>query len=174
MSSDPLTKIVFRSRVPASAADVYRWHAQPETFARLQPPWGKAEVIERTGGIEDLGSRFTIRLKIGPFKQDWITEHIAFETGRMFEDIMISGPFHSWDHTHAFLQDPSDPHSSWLEDRIKYELPLGWLGKYVAGSWTHKRLRRIFAWRHRVTIEAFASPAKIGKDEGSDVPLETY
>jgi hypothetical protein len=126
-------------------------------------------VIERTGGIENLGSRFTIRLKIGPFKQDWIGPSTSLS-----KPVMISGPFHSWDHTHAFLQDPSDPHSSWLEDRIKYKLPLGWLGKYVAGSWAHKRLRRMFAWRHRMTIEAFASPAKIGKDKGSDVPLETH
>ena len=54
-----------------------------------------------------------------------------------------------------------------------YQLPLGWFGKLLAGAWTRRKLKRLFSWRHRVTVHAFASSAKIGKDEGSDVPSQT-
>jgi hypothetical protein len=174
MTSDHLSKFVFRSRMPASAEAVYRWHAAPGAFEQLQPPWEKARVVESTAGIEELGSLVTIRFSIGPFTKNWIAEHVACEPGKMFCDIQVSGPFRYWEHTHLFLQDPKHPSSSWLEDRIEYQLPLGWLGKLFAGAWTRRKLKRLFSWRHRVTAHAFASPAKIGKDESSNVPGQTH
>src|SRR4029077_14143110 len=84
MPSDHLTKFVFRSRMPAPADAVYRWHAAAGAFERLRPPWEKAHVLESTGGIEDLGSFVTIRFSIGPFTKDWVAEHHACEPGKMF------------------------------------------------------------------------------------------
>ena len=158
--SDGLTKIRFRSRIAAPAEEVYRWYAEPEALERLQPPWEKARVVDRTGTVEQSGSRVTIELPIGPFKVNWVTEHTWCEPGKMFRDEMVSGPFSNWEHTHLFLQNPDDPLSSWLEDRIKYELRLGWLGKLVAGKWTRRRLKRMFTWRHEVTIQEFIERAK--------------
>jgi ligand-binding SRPBCC domain-containing protein len=174
MASDHLTRFVFRSRMPAPADAVYRWHAAPGAFERLRPPWEKAHVVESTGGIEDLGSLVTIRFSIGPFTKDWVAEHDACEPGKMFRDVQASGPFRCWEHTHLFLQDPKHPSSSWLEDRIEYQLPLGWLGKLFAGAWTRRKLKRMFSWRHQVTAQVFASAAKIGKDEGSNVAGQTH
>jgi uncharacterized protein len=174
MPSDHLTKFVFRSRMPAPADAVYRWHTAPGAFERLRPPWEKAHVVESTGGIEDLGSFVTIRFSIGPFTKDWVAEHQACEPGKMFRDVQVSGPFRYWEHTHLFLPDAKHPSSSWLEDRIEYQLPLGWLGRSLAGAWTRRKLKRMFSWRHRATAQAFASPAKIGKDEGSNVAGQTH
>jgi ligand-binding SRPBCC domain-containing protein len=159
-NSDGLTKIRFRSRISAPAQEVYSWYAEPEALQRLQPPWEKAKVIGQTGGIEDFGSQVTIQISIGPIKLNWVAEHVACEPGQMFRDMMIRGPFRQWEHSHLFLQDPDDPESSWIEDRIRYELPLGWLGKLVAGGWTHRRLKRLFTWRHQTTIAEFASRAR--------------
>jgi len=169
-----LITVVFRSRMPASADAVFRWHAEPGAFTRLQPPWEKARVIQRTGGIEQIGSRLTIRLSVGPFTKDWVAEHTACEPGRMFRDVMRAGPFRHWEHTHLFLPDPDDAQASWLEDRIAYQLPFGWLGKLFAGAWTRRKLEGMFAYRHRVTAHAVASPAKISEDESSDVPGQTH
>jgi hypothetical protein len=143
---------VYRTRMPASAEIVYRFHAQPDALARLTPPWEAATVYEENGGIEDIGSRVKIRLKIGALSQTWVAEHAACELGRMFRDVMVAGPFHKWEHTHLFQPDGAD--ASWLEDRVEYEMPLGWLGKTFGGWYARKRLQRMFAWRHRVTAEA--------------------
>ncbi|GAC1621463.1 MAG: hypothetical protein NVS9B13_13050 [Candidatus Acidiferrum sp.] len=144
---------VFRSPMPASAEAVYQWHAQPGALAALTPPWENAQVIERTGGIDQPGSRVKIRLRMGPLSQVWTAEHTACEPGRMFRDVMISGPFRRWEHTHLFQ--PNGENSSWLEDRVEYVLPFGGLGKFFGGAYTRHRLERMFAWRHRVTAEAF-------------------
>ncbi len=155
---------VYRSPMPASAEAVYRWHALPDALQRLTPPWENARVVERTGGIEQAGSRVKIRLRVGPITQTWTAEHTACEPGRMFRDVMISGPFRRWEHTHLFIPDGED--ASWLEDRVEYEFPLGWIGTMVAGAYTRRRLARMFAWRHNLTAEALAGePAAVGNVE---------
>jgi uncharacterized protein len=143
---------IYRSQMPASADVVYAWHAKPDALSLLTPPWENARVIERTGSIEQPGSRVKIRLRAGPLLQTWTAEHTACEPGRMFRDVMIAGPFRRWEHTHLFIPDGQD--KSWLEDRVEYEFPLGWFGKLVGGAYTRRRLTRLFTWRHRITADA--------------------
>jgi ligand-binding SRPBCC domain-containing protein len=151
----------FRSRMPASADAVYRFHAEPHVLERLTPPWENVRVIARTGGIEQPGSRTTLRVSVGPFSQDWISEHTACEPGKMFRDVMVSGPFRRWEHTHEFQ--PESAESSWLEDRVEYEFPLGWLGRLISGAYTRGRLQRMFEWRHKVTSEMLSARKREGK-----------
>jgi uncharacterized protein len=151
----------FRSRMPASAEEVYRFHAEPEAFERLTPPWEKARVVARTGSIEQEGSRTTLRVSVGPFSQDWIAEHRACEPGKMFRDVMVSGPFRRWEHTHEFQAESAE--TSWLEDRVDFEFPLGRLGRCIGGAYTRRRLQTMFEWRHKKTAEILqARKAKIG------------
>ena len=63
-----------RAHIPAPAAEVFAWHAQPGAFERLTPPWESVEIIERSGGIEN-GGRVVLRMGLGPFSRQWIAEH---------------------------------------------------------------------------------------------------
>jgi ligand-binding SRPBCC domain-containing protein len=148
-------KFTYRSKMPASAQQVYQFHAEPEALERLTPPWENSKVVARTGRIEQPGSTVTIRVTVGPFSQNWIAEHVACEPNKMFRDVMRTGPFRRWEHTHRFTPDTDD--SSWLEDTVEYEFPLGWLGKLVGGAYTHRRLQRLFEWRHKATVEQLNS-----------------
>jgi len=157
---------VFRSRMPASAESVYRFHAQPGALQRLTPPWEESTVYEQSGGIAELGSRVKIKLRLGPLSQTWIAEHVACEPGRMFRDVLVSGPFKKWEHTHLFV--PEGQHASWLEDRVEYQMPWGWLGKTFGGWYARKRLKRMFTWRHEVTAKAVAEEiSATGKSGGA-------
>jgi uncharacterized protein len=147
----------YRSKMPASAEAVYRFHAEPDALERLTPPWEKAKVMASTGSIEQPGSTVTLRVSVGPFSQDWISEHVACEPNRMFRDVMRSGPFRRWEHTHSFL--PETDRSSWLEDIVEYDFPLGWLGKLFGGAYTHRRLQRLFEWRHQATVQQLSARA---------------
>lgn len=147
-------EFVYRSRMAASADAVYRFHAEPDALERLTPPWEKVAVISKTGGIEDLGSRVTLRVSIGPIQQTWVAEHTACEPDRMFQDIMLSGPFPFWKHTHRFI--PESDSSSWLEDHVEFAYPLGKLGKWVAGWYIRRKLVRMFEWRHAATNRELA------------------
>ena len=156
----------FRKRVhvPVPVAELFAWHERPGAFLRLSPPWDRPEVISQVGGIRD-GARVALRVHTGPVPTTWRLEHRDYIADRQFRDVLLEGPFRSWVHTHAF--EPDGPHASVLDDHIVYELPLGALGRAVAGGFADTTLARVFAYRHAVTVgdlerhTAFASHPRL-------------
>jgi len=112
------------------------------------------KIIEKTGGIER-GARVVIRFGRWPFRRRWIAEHQDCEDGRYFSDIQVSGPFAYWKHTHTFESD--GPLACFLEDRVEYALPFGFLGRWFAGRYVRRKLANVFAYRHEVTAREFAA-----------------
>lgn len=140
-----------RSRVSVPASELFAWHTREGAFERLTPPWETIEVLERTGeGIHE-GTRVVARVRIGPVAQTLVARHTQYVEGSHFQDIMESGPFAKWVHTHRMLPEPPD--ASILEDEIEYALPMGAVGRGLGGGMARKRLERMFAYRHTVTRE---------------------
>jgi ligand-binding SRPBCC domain-containing protein len=144
---------VKRTRFAVSAERLFGWYAEPEALERLIPPWQQTRIIRRTGTVREIGSKVEIRVHIGLFWQAWVSEHTACEEGRMFRDSQIKGPFAVWTHTHSF--EPDGPSACYLEDRVEYALPMGILGKMVAGGFVRRKLDRLFSYRHEFTAKAF-------------------
>jgi uncharacterized protein (TIGR01777 family) len=134
--------------LPASAEAAYLWHTRPGAFERLQPPWEDVRVLSRRGGIEDRGE-VVLMTRLGPLRLTWIARHTDFEAGRTFRDVQVSGPFAEWQHTHRF--DPAPGGGSLLTDEVQYALPLGALGRAVAGGFVQTKLERMFRYRHATT-----------------------
>jgi uncharacterized protein len=145
---------IAQSTINAPAEEVFRWHAEPGALERLTPPWEPIEIEQPAPGVRD-GDRGVLRVRVGPFRMRWEFEHCDYMEGRQFRDVQISGPFRRWDHTHRMI--PEGPNSCILEDRVEYELPFGILGK-VFGSWfVRRKLKKLFRYRHRATVEAMAA-----------------
>lgn len=142
------------SQVAASADETFAWHARPGAFQRLTPPWERVEVVEQKGTIRD-GDRTTLRVKVGPLWQQWIAEHVDYIEGRQFCDRQVAGPFAEWEHLHQFTPEGSD--YCRLVDRIEYKLPLSAVSHLIAGGSVERKLRRLFKYRHRVTIDDVAA-----------------
>jgi uncharacterized protein (TIGR01777 family) len=139
-----------RSAMPASAAEVYEWHARPAAFQRLQPPWEPLPILEQTGSFADRRQSVKFRAPLlGPFKKTWQVELFDFDPGRSFKYRQLRGPFTEWVHTHRFIADGE--HSSFLENEIEYRLPLGPLGAAFAGGMVEDRLAALFTYRHFLT-----------------------
>lgn len=140
------------SRIPASAEAVFDWHEAPGAFERLTPPGEHVRVVQREGGIRN-GARVSLRVGPGPLSLRWDLEHRDYEHGRSFTDQQLAGPFRYWKHVHRMI--PQGPHASVLEDAIEYELPWGAIGWLVGRLVVQRRLQRLFAFRHAVTLQAF-------------------
>lgn len=139
----------FRSDMPASAEDVFAWHARPTAFLRLQPPWEPVEIVSKDGSFGD-GHRVTFRTPVfGPVRMTWTAELHDVEPGRRFRDRQIVGPFAFWDHTHTMT--PTGPDRSVLEEHIDYRLPVGSVGRLLGGGFVRRRLAAMFAYRHALT-----------------------
>ena len=144
---------VKRSRLAASAEEVYGWHARPGALERLSPPWDPPVVESRTGGIGDEGARVVLR--VGPLGQRWVAEHYGAVPGREFRDRQLAGPFALWEHIHRMI--PEGPSACMLEDRIEYALPAGPAGDVLGGRAVRALLDRMFEYRHRVTANDLAA-----------------
>jgi hypothetical protein len=144
---------VHRSRIDASAAEVFAWHARPGALERLTPPWDRVEVVERTGGIQD-GDRVVLRVGPRPFRRLWVAEHADYQEGRSFRDIQVEGPFRRWEHTHTVV--PDGVGACFLIDQIVFEPPLGAVSGPLAGPVVERLLRRSFAYRHRTIAQDLA------------------
>ena len=143
-----------RSRIPASSAATFAWHARPGAFERLAPPWERIEILEQTGGIQN-GGRVVLRVGTPPLAVRWVAEHRDYIEGRQFRDVQTAGPFARWEHTHTF--EPDGPDACWLTDAIDYALPGGSFGQAVGGGHVQSKLDRTFAYRHRITAADLAS-----------------
>ena len=142
----------FRTEIGVEAAELYAWHARPGAFARLTPPWERVRVVEHRGGVAD-GAR--VVLSVGRFPRwRWVAVHEAHEFGRGFRDVQRNGPFARWVHDHRF--EPIDATRSRLVDRVEWELPGGVLTRPFEGA-VRRRVRAMFAYRHRVTAEDLAA-----------------
>ena len=139
------------SVIKASAAKVFAFHESPDAFERLQPPWQESEVIQPPSSLE-VGTRVILRAKFGPVWQTIVAEHVEYESGKMFADRMVEGPFPNWLHRHVVT--PRGESECLLTDDIEYELPLGILGRVFGGWFATRNLERLFEFRHRVTREA--------------------
>jgi ligand-binding SRPBCC domain-containing protein len=146
-------QFVARSQIQASAEDLFRWHAEPGALEKLTPPWEHVTVEQHAPGIRNR-DRGVLRVRLGPFRIRWIFEHRDYLEGRQFRDVQLSGPFRQWEHTHLFTAE--SPGICLLEDRIDYSLPLGFIGNFLGGWYVRRKLKKLFAYRHRVTLEIAA------------------
>jgi len=149
-----------RSLTPVSADVLFSWHERDGAFERLAPAWQRVEIEERIGSIRD-GDRTTLRVYQGPISIRWIAEHSGYQRGEKFEDKQIEGPFKRWHHRHVFEAGSSG--NSWLWDDIEYTAPLGRLGAFFGGKKIEKDLKRMFAYRHRVTLQDLALHARFAQ-----------
>jgi uncharacterized protein len=151
----PSQVFVRRTRLAASADEVFRWHERPGAIQRLMPPWERAEVVEHSG-IQD-GAIAVIKVYFGPVPILFVVRHSGYIAGRQFRDTQVEGPFVRWEHTHRF--EPDGEQGCVLEDRIEYELPGGPLGEALGGDYFRSQLDRLFDYRHRVTAQDLAAHA---------------
>lgn len=138
----------YRSEMPASASEVWAWHARPGALERLLPPWQEAHVLRRDGGIDD-GGTVLMELTFGPTRTKWLAKHEDAVVGRQFADEQIEGPFKKWRHTHRFL--PLDADRSAIEDHVHFRVPGGLLGRKFGTPFVQGELAKMFPWRHART-----------------------
>ena len=135
--------------MPVPVAVLWDWHQRPEAFAELVPPWEEARILGEIPPIET-GREVTIRTGRFPFRMLWVARYREVDPGREFVDEQIRGPFAYWLHRHRMT--PIDAHRSLLEDLVEYRLPLGSLGRAVAGAFVRGRLEKRFTFRHEATL----------------------
>jgi len=113
----------------------------PENHARLEG----APVPMQLGSIYRLAfTRFGVTVHLD-------AEIVAYDPPHRFQDRQITGPFHSWTHTHSFAELPGN--RTRMIDHVEYELPFGPFGKIADLLVMRRQLDTMFAYRQKITRE---------------------
>jgi ligand-binding SRPBCC domain-containing protein len=96
---------------------------------------------------------YQIRLLGIPLK--WRTQIEMWEPPFRFSDVQLRGPYKLWHHTHEFL---SVPEGTLMTDRVRYQMPLGPVGRLVHAVWTRRTLDKIFDYRFAKIAELLGNP----------------
>ena len=141
-------QFIKESIIKASPERVFAFHQLPDAFERLIPPGENVKVLQKAD-VSKIGSQAILEMKVlGIFPAKWVAEHTNYDPPRIFEDVQISGPFHSWRHDHIVL-----PHTDGaiLRDEVHYEPPFWIFGAFAAPFAIIPKLEKMFAYRHEVT-----------------------
>ena len=143
-----MPQFVFSSVIPASVERVFAFHESSDALERLTPPWQPARVLRKDASLQ-VGARVELMVAFGPIKTKWRARHVEYEKNRLFVDVQDSGPFRQWVHRHEF--EAIDDSTTRLTDRIDFSLPGGTVTDFFGAWFARVQLRRMFAYRHRVT-----------------------
>jgi lipocalin/uncharacterized protein YbjT (DUF2867 family)/ligand-binding SRPBCC domain-containing protein len=153
-----MSSFVYGSIIDAPAAEVFRWHEQPQALAALSPG-ALVRIEEQTGGLRD-GAVVTVSVGVGPIRFRWTLRHYGYVAGRRFCDEQVKGPFAIWRHAHLF--EPVGRSQTLYEDRIEFAVRgHGVLGRMAAVA-LRPALTLSFAQRHRTVRDQLgaARPAE--------------
>ena len=132
--------------INAPAAEVFRWHEQPEALATLTSP-RLVRIEAREGGIRN-GGRVTLSIGLGPARVRMAVRHHSYIAGRRFCDEQVEGPFAVWRHAH--LCEPIGASQTLYQDRIEFAVSRRSALNRVAAALLRPVLTLAFAHRHRV------------------------
>jgi ligand-binding SRPBCC domain-containing protein len=146
----------FTCEVDAPLETVWAFHDTIDTLFRLTPPHTKARldgpaVPMRTGVV------YRLRMKRwGIPLPAWDAEIVTYCPPNCFVDRQVigRGPFKYWEHHHLF--EALSPGRTRIIDRVTYEMPFGFLGRWVDRLFVRRDIAAMFAYRHQITRDALS------------------
>jgi ligand-binding SRPBCC domain-containing protein len=130
--------------IPGDPDDVFGFFADAFNLEAITPPWLRFRVV--TPGPIDMrpGALIEYRLRLHGVPIRWLTRIEVWKPGVRFADVQLRGPYRVWHHTHSF-----ERHSkgTLARDTVRYELPLGPLGRLAHSAFVRRDLERIFDFR---------------------------
>jgi ligand-binding SRPBCC domain-containing protein len=136
-------------KVKASLREVAVFHDDPVSLAAITPPPVHV-TIERFDRPVRAGSRVIFRLSVGPIGVRWDGVIAEYVDQKYFRDVQNKGPFGAWSHTHSFA---AEADGTRVNDRVKYEPPLGLIGKLIDPIVVKPALAFLFNFRKNKTRE---------------------
>lgn len=85
-------------------------------------------------------------LKVHGIPMKWRTDIAEWNPPYQFVDNQLSGPYKRWHHTHSFIEVPG---GTLMADRVKIQLPMGYLGWIVARLPVLADVAKIFSYRRK-------------------------
>jgi ligand-binding SRPBCC domain-containing protein len=126
---------------------VFQFFSKPENLEMITPKSLSFNILTPIPIRMEKGSLIDYTIRLFGIPIHWRSLISDYEPPFRFVDQQIKGPYTFWHHTHTFQAVEGGVE---IIDKIKYSLPMGWLGTLVHSIWVRKDLEKIF--EHRKTV----------------------
>jgi len=149
-----VVRLSFETPIPCTPEELWEFHASAEALTVLKPTDARVSFLDGPEALKvSEGALHRIKvLRFGLLPIVWHARIVDVHPPSRFTDIAEKSPFKSWKHQHEFLPHES---GSLLRDTVEFELPLGILGGVAARLFVAPDVRRMFAHRHKATVDHF-------------------
>ena len=134
----------------ADIEKVFKFFADAGNLEKITPPLLKFHVKKVSSVDIEKGTLIDYDLKIHGVPAKWRTLIEVWEPPFRFVDTQLKGPYQKWHHTHSFRKFGE---GTLMIDEVRYRLPLGALGRMVAGSFVESDVGQIFDYRRQIIAE---------------------
>jgi ligand-binding SRPBCC domain-containing protein len=138
--------------VPHPVEKVFQFFCDEKNLEQITPPFLNFNVLGKSTPEIQEGTLIDYRLKLHGLPMKWRTRIEKWRPNEAFVDLQLSGPYTRWEHTHGFQ---SVRGGTLMTDEVLYRLPMGVLGKGVAGGYVRGDVSKIFEYRKEVIRKVF-------------------
>ena len=136
---------------------VFDFFSKPENLALITPLKLAFKILTPTPITINRGTLIDYTISFMRLPVHWRTLITKYNPPYEFVDEQIKGPYFFWHHTHTFKAVNG---GSEIKDKVRYSIPMGYLGQLIHKIWIKKYLEKIFEYRKKVidkllTLEKF-------------------
>ena len=146
-------QLTFEHWIPAGKDRVWEFFASEKNLESITPPALNFEVLKVTPERIESGTLIDYRLRIHGVPVKWRTQIDEWSPQKRFSDIQVKGPYKKWTHVHEF--EPLGP-GILMRDQVRFQLPLGAVGRIASLPFVLKDLNSIFSYRSKAITEVFS------------------
>jgi ligand-binding SRPBCC domain-containing protein len=141
-----------RQFVRRPLAEVFGFFSDAGNLERITPASLRFHILTPRPIAMQPGTIIEYKLRLLGIPFRWKTLIETFEPTRRFTDSQAKGPYRLWHHTHEFFEQDG---GVLIVDRVRYQLPLGLIGRAAHSLFVRRQLKAIFDYRERVIDEIF-------------------
>jgi hypothetical protein len=134
--------------------EVFDFFKDAKNLEKITPEYLQFKILSMNTKEIKEGSLIHYKLKLHGIPFKWRTLISRFKENEMFIDQQQKGPYKKWVHTHTFTEMNG---GTLINDHVVYKLPLGSLGRTVAGKFVKNDVESIFSYRKEVIDKHFSN-----------------
>ncbi|MFZ9596250.1 MAG: TIGR01777 family oxidoreductase [Bdellovibrionia bacterium] len=151
-----LSELKQKCWIPLPIESVFEFFSDARNLEKITPPWLHFKILGQSSEQIQAGTTIDYQLKLHGIPLRWRTEISSWNPPHEFTDTQLKGPYRVWKHTHRFSPLRG---GTLMEDRVLYQIPMGYLGKLVAGSWVKGDVTEIFRYRNTTIFDLLLKKA---------------
>jgi hypothetical protein len=136
--------------VPKPLEEIFPFFSDARNLEAITPEWLHFKIKKVTPEEIRKGTRIRYRLRLHGLPLGWLTDIAEWEPPVRFVDNQLKGPYSLWYHEHTFHPVKG---GTLIRDWVRFQLPLGKLGKWVGYPKVHSDVQKIFEYRKRKILE---------------------